>query len=171
MRGSFIIQEKYSSSFTFSEWKESFIRKSLPTLILASAFTEEQKIFFFYNLRVEGEFHQKIFAHPDISLCIYRKRKNILLLLHSQSGRGVSLENPCPPWYNSLHLQKSQKYSSFSTFSQWKGKFSFLTQSWIPNYNSLTDVEEELFFFFCMLRMEGDHNLPAESQPIILLQM
>ena len=48
---------------------------------------------------VEGEFHLRICAQPDISFCIYRRRKNILLLLQSQSGRGVSLENLCPPWY------------------------------------------------------------------------
>ena len=106
-------RNRYSSSFTISEWKESFIRKSLPTLILASAFPEEQKIiFFFYNLRVEGDFHQKIFACPDI-----------LLLLHSQSGRGDSLENLCPPRYQPLHIQKKKKYSSSSTFSEWKGSF------------------------------------------------
>ena len=47
-------RNRYSSSFTISEWKESFIRKSLPTLILASEFTEEERIFFFFfNLRVE----------------------------------------------------------------------------------------------------------------------
>ena len=51
-------RNRFSSSFTISEWKERFIRKSLPTLILASAFTEKEKIFFFfYILRVEGEFH------------------------------------------------------------------------------------------------------------------
>ena len=50
-------RNKYSSS-TFSEWKGRFIRKSLPTQILASPYTEEEKIFFFfYILRVEGEFH------------------------------------------------------------------------------------------------------------------
>ena len=117
---------------------------------------EEELFFFFCMLRIEGEIH-------------YKRGINILLLLHSQSGRGVSLENPCPPWYNSLHLQKSQKYSSFSTFSQWKGKFSFLTQSWIPNYNSLTDVEEKLFFFFCMLRMEGELHYTREINILLLL--
>jgi len=35
--------------------------------------------------------------HPDISLSIYKRRKKILLLLHSQSGRGVSIVNLCPP--------------------------------------------------------------------------
>ena len=51
-------RNRYSSSSTISEWKESFIRKSLPTLILASPFTEEEKIFFFfYIFRAEGEFH------------------------------------------------------------------------------------------------------------------
>ena len=41
---------------------------------------------------------------------------------------------------------------------------------WLHAISNFTD-EEELFFFFCMLRMERDHNQPAEPQPLILLQM
>ena len=44
-------RNKYSSSSKFSEWKGSFIRKSLPTLILASPYTEEEQIFFFSELK------------------------------------------------------------------------------------------------------------------------
>ena len=58
-RGRFIIQEKWIFFFFYIlKVVGGFIRNFLPTLILASPFTEEEKIFnFFYNLRVEGEFH------------------------------------------------------------------------------------------------------------------
>ena len=32
------------------------------------------------------------------------------------------------------------------------------SSSWIATYNSFTDVEEELFFFFCMLRLAGPQS-------------
>ena len=89
-------RNRYSSSSTISEWKESFIRKSLPTLILASAFPEEQKIFlFFYNLRVEeGSAKDVIFSSSSTffqeTLLMGRKR-TIFLLLQSQDGRRVLL--------------------------------------------------------------------------------
>ena len=57
-------------------------------------------------------------------------------------------------------------------FSEWKGSFIMLNKhNWPAESQTVTDVGEELFCFLCMLRIEGDHNLPAESQPIILLQM
>ena len=109
--------------FYILRWKGSFNSKSLPTLILVSEFTEEEKIFFFHILRVEGEFHyakQTLLTSwiPNISFtdeeeelffffCMlriegelhYKRGINILLLLHSQSGRGDLLENLCPPRY------------------------------------------------------------------------
>ena len=62
-----------SQSSKFSEG--SFLKKSLPTLILGSPFTEEEKIFFsFCILRVEGEFHYAKKTQSNI-------RKSLLTLI------------------------------------------------------------------------------------------
>ena len=110
------------SSCTLSEWKESFIRNSLLTLILASPCTEEEQIFFFSELK--GSF--------------------IMLKKHR-----VTLENLCSPWYQPLNLHK-KKIFFFFYILRVEGEFQYAKQtwstSWIPNFNSLTEKKENYFF-------------------------
>ena len=51
--------------------------------------------------------------------------------------------------------------SCSSTLSELKGSFIMLNKHDRPaesQTDALTDVEEELFVFFCMLRMEGEYH-------------
>ena len=77
--------------------------------------------FFFYILRVKREFQKKFFDQPDIS----------------------------------LSFTEEEEIFFFFYIFRVKGEFHYAKQtrstSWITTYNSLRDVEEELFFFFCML--------------------
>ena len=103
-------------------------------------YVDEELFFFFCMLWIEGELH-------------YTRGINILLLLHSQSGGWAS-------------LYKRNKYSSSPLFLEWKETRS---TSWIQSYNSFTDVEEEIFFFFCMLWMEEELNYTREINILLLL--
>ena len=115
-----------------------------------NSLTDVEELFlFFCMLRIEGELH-------------YTREINILLLLHSQSGRGVSLENLCPP-----------RYSSSSTFSEWKGS-SFTISEWKESFirKSLPTLilasafteKEKIFFFFYILRVEGEFHYAKQTR-------
>ena len=105
---------------------------------------EIEIFFFFCMLRMEGELN-------------YTREIYILLLLQSQSGRGVSLENLCPAWYELLHLQKKKKYSSSSAILEWKGSFIRKSLPTLILASAFTE-KEKIFFFFYILRVEGEFH-------------
>ena len=85
---------------------------------------------------------QKIFAHPDTSLSINSRRRNILLLFSRKSlptqTRAPpsteeeeifyfsSLENLCPPRHELIHQQKQKKYCTSFLHLQDSGGFSLV---------------------------------------------
>ena len=142
--------------------KGNFIRKSLPTLILASPFTEEEKIFFFfYIFRAEGEFHyakqtQKTSWITTLSEC-----------------KGSFIRKSLPAQILASPLTEEEIIFFFFYILRLEREFHYAKQtrstSWITNYNSLKNVEEELFFFFCLLRLEGEFLYTREINILLLL--
>ena len=103
------------------------IRKPLPTQTRASSSVEEEEFFsflfgrrnnilLFLCMQDSVVFHQKTFAHPDTSLFISRRRRNIFFSSWKKKdysafsmyvGKcGGPLENLCPPRHEPLHHQK-----------------------------------------------------------------
>ena len=148
--------------------EENFIRK-LPTLILASPFTEEEKIFFFfYIFRAEGEFHYA--KQTQWTSWITNKCSSSSTL---SECKGSFIRKSLPAQILASPLTEEEIIFVFFYILRLEREFHYAKQtqstSWITNYNSLTDVEEELFFFFCMLRMKGEFYYKRKMNILLLL--
>ena len=104
---------------------------------------------------------------------------NFFLLLHNQGLKDSTRKNK----FSSFTIRETKISSSAysgNTINFDRRLISFVlhaqdsegtqSNSWIKTHISLTEVEEEIFFFFCMLRMEGELNYTREIYILLLLQ-